>query len=200
MKYILYLYIINLYIMKNLLFILLSLSLFSCKKDVPPQTSQPVKIEEVISLWGEWKLLSGDMYMENMETGEKIKYSHFGPSRTISSLRYDGSLFDIDNIEQNVTLWSFYAPANNSTLGTFALNGNIVDLYGLSVIGNNWSIIENPDGKISHMGGSARPISATIDDYGKKIVKFRVGQMVTTINNYNWTYFSELRFQKIKEW
>lgn len=186
--------------MKNFIFILLLLTLFSCKKDVTPQTSQPVKIEEVISLWGEWKLLSGDMYMQNMETGEKIKYSHFGPSRTISSLRYDGSLFDIDNIEQNVTLWSFYTPLNNSTLGTFALNGNIVDLYGLSVIGNNWSIIENPDGKISHMGGSARPISATIDDYSKKIVKFRVGEMVTTINNYNWTYFSELKFQKIKEW
>ena len=62
--------------MKNFIFILLLLTLFSCKKDVTPQTSQPVKIEEVISLWGEWKLLSGDMYMQNMDEYKAQYYSN----------------------------------------------------------------------------------------------------------------------------
>ena len=58
--------------MKKLLFVLaLTLTFASCQKEnIQPNPVEVVEIEESgIDLYGEWVLLDGQMFIENMETG-----------------------------------------------------------------------------------------------------------------------------------
>jgi hypothetical protein len=191
--------------MKNLIYLIIcaSLVLTSChKENIQPNSQPAVLVNQEISLYGEWLLVGGSMYMENLETGKKTKYDHFGPGKTISSLDYNGSDLDIEVIELNVTTWSFYQPPLVPGYGRFALNGDTLNLYGLNVTKHNWTIMENPTATMStmQMGGSTRPISAKICDYSDSIVYFYIQEGYASIDNENYSYISELKFKKIKSW
>jgi len=191
--------------MKSLIYLIIaaSLVLVSCKKENPqPNPQIPTDLNQEIRLYGKWLLVGGSMYVENIETGQKTKYDHFGPGKTVSSLNYDGSEFEIEVIELNTTTWSFYEPPAVPGFGDFVLNGDIQHPYGFYVTKNNWTIMENPQSTSSNMqmGGSSRPISSAICDYSDSTVYFYVQEGYTSINNQNYTYISELKFKKIESW
>ena len=187
-----------------LFFSILILTTVSCKKEeveLPPQNE--VQIENEISVWGVWELVSGKMYVDNLETGEKIVYNHFGGTKTLSSLRYSGTIFNIEEIEMGVTTWEFIKPVNSTGIGvgTFILNGDTEHPYGFNVTQHNWTIIEHPlatEAEYIQLGGSARPISSTIYDYSSQEVRFRIQEGYENINGYNCHYFNELIFRKIQ--
>jgi len=182
----------------RILFLTLFLFLgFSCQKAEKPQPKvDDTEIsEETILLFGDWKLLSGRVYMENLETHEKIFYRHFDSVKTVSSLRYSGWLFDIERIVRDSTTWSFRRP-KHGTIGEFWLNGDSLNPYGLNITKSNLTIVENSTGP-TKLGGSSRPISAFIDDYNKVIVNFYIQETYESIDGINYKYFSELKFRKL---
>ena len=191
-------------LMKNLIYILIltSLAFTSCKKEEYKPINQEIEeaatIEEGIVLYGEWKLVSGKMYIENMETGEKTVYDHFSPTKTTSSLRYSGAQLEFETIEQNVTTWEFIAPPNWQGYGEFILDGDTLQPYGLYIVEDMWSIIEHPTATASTMqlGGSSRPVQAVVTDYTNQQVAFTVQEAYESIGGYNCNYYSELIFQK----
>lgn len=189
--------------MKNIL-ILLSLivciSLISCKKDDTTKPKLTVEEPKELSIYGEWLLIGGDMYMENMETHVKTSYHHFNTTKTVSSTRYEGSLFPIEIIENNKTTWAIYPPNMVPGNGVFILNSDTLNQYGFHVTTSNWTIIESPLTGKTQMGGGSRPISATIVDYDEKIGEFTIEEGTTSIKNQNYTYFNVLRLKKTKEW
>jgi hypothetical protein len=185
-----------------ILFLVLSITV-SCKKDnIEPNEQPNVAQVEQIRLYGKWLLIGGSMYMTNMETNVKTKYNHFGPDKSISSLDYNGADIEFEVIELNTTTWSFYEPPSVPGFGEFVLNGNLNKPYGFYVTKSNWTIMEHPQSTQSNMqmGGSSRPISATIHNYSDSTVYFYVQYGYTSINNQNYSYFSELKFKKIESW
>lgn len=180
--------------------------LSSCtKEDVKPaneEINEAGLVNEEIRIYGKWLLLDATMYIENLETGQKTSYSHFDATKTVSSLRYDGPLFDFEVIEQNVTTWSFYQPPYVPGFGEFVLNGDTLNPMGFYVTKSEWSIVEHPTANASNMqlGGSSRPIEAYIEDYSNEIVNFYVQISYESINGYNCKYFTEMRMKKIQAW
>ena len=66
----------------------------------------------------EWRLYSGRVYVENLQSGESYYYDHFGPNKTTSNLDiYGGSLSSIDSLTALQYSWYF-------SNGSFVLNGN----------------------------------------------------------------------------
>lgn len=198
--------------MKKFLYILaillsLSLSFTSCTKEefVPVEqiTEDTIPSDPELRIYGKYVLLSGKMYITNLETGEKTKFDHFGPNKDYSSLRYSGSMYDFEDLEQNITTWEFYAPAQVPGYGEFVLNGDSLDPYGFYVTKNNWTIVEHPltnNMEDIKLGGSARPISGYVEDYDEQIVVVYVQDAYENINGWNCKYYSALRFRKIEEW
>ena len=131
-----------------------------------------------------------------------IQNYHFGPNKVISSLDYNGSDIEFETIELNVTTWSFYQPPSVPGFGEFVLDGDLTNPYGFYVTNNNWTITEHTQSTASNMqmGGSSRPISATIYSYSDSIVYFYVQNGYTSIANQNYSYFSELKFKKVESW
>ena len=191
-------------LMKKLIYILIlaSLTFTSCTKEEYKPLNQEIEeaatIEEGIVLYGKWVLVSGKMYIENMETHEQIVYDHFSPTKTTSSLRYGGAQLEFETIEQNVTTWEFIAPPSWNGYGEFILDGDTLNPYGLYVMGESWSIVETPTATASTMqlGGTSRPISAVVSNYGSNQVTFTVQEAYESIDAYNCNYYSELIFEK----
>lgn len=185
-----------------ILLVVLSLTV-SCKKETiePNNNTNTEEIQE-IGLYGKWVLVGGSMYITNMETGEKTKYNHFGPNKTVSSLDYNGADIEFEVIELGVTTWSFYRPPSVPGFGEFVLNDDLNNPYGFFVTNNNWTIMEHPQSNSSNMqlGGSSRPIDATICDISDSTVYFYVQNAYTSIDNQNYSYFSELKFKKVASW
>jgi len=165
----------------------------SCKKQEPLKSDNETEIVvEEIELYGKWILVGGQMYVE--ENGVKTVYEHFSPSKTVSSLRIDGQIFDFEIIELNRTIWEFKRSDVNLEYGEFILNNDYYNPYGLNITNNNWTIIEHPDSNIpSKLGGSSRPISAEIFNYEDKIVTFFVQEMISGDKK----YFNALQFKKL---
>ena len=192
--------------MKNLTILLLlafTVAITSCSKedDSMYQAVQEAEAKsDSISIYGTWTLVDGKMYVENLDTQEMTVYEHFDGSKTTSSLRYSGAIYDIENISAGVTTWEFIAPPNGSNIGEFILNVNTATPYGFNNTQSFWSIIENPSATTAaemQMGGSARPISAVIDDSNANTVIFTIQEAYESVDGENITYHSELRFQKI---
>jgi hypothetical protein len=195
--------------MKKFFYILIAISItfVSCKKEVIEPINNEVeetsKIDEEIRIYGKWVLIDAIMYVENLETHEKTSYNHFGTNKTTSSLRYSGSMYDFEDIEQGVTTWSFHQPNYVPGYGEFVLNGDTLNPMGFYVTKSDWTIVEHPQAtNIDDMqlGGSARPIEADIYDYGQEIVEFYVQITYENIDGYNCKYFTELKMQKIEQW
>ena len=185
--------------------ILLVFLLVSCQKEeLEPQTTPQTNDSktDTVSLYGKYTLLSGKMYVDNMETYQKTVYNHFSGSKTTSSLRYGGSLFPFEDIMQNVTTWEIIGPKTPSGHGEFILNNDLNDPYGFYITRSNWSIVEHPltntNGITQKLGGSARPISGYLLNKIDSTVIFRIQTGTGNINGYNCRYFSELKFKKLK--
>ena len=97
--------------MKNFrLHFLLVISFFtlltSCEKEYPYPTDSyqitlaPIDNSPAVTLWGKFRVISAVMYVDNKETGEHYVFNHFSPTKDTSSLRWGGSMFDIENIEE----------------------------------------------------------------------------------------------------
>ena len=100
--------------MKTILKILFLLLIISgCEKEplLPPcgptQYNDDVTTHvETNLLDGEWEVISGTMYMENLDTGEEEEIFIFSNGPT-GSLRYDGSMYDFETLVRNQTTWTF---------------------------------------------------------------------------------------------
>ena len=204
--------------MKNLFKILLVatmfLSLASCKKEYPyPSNGYPKGTPDSnyiwdtdtvnkISLWGEFLIIDAVMYVDNHETGQKTKYNHFDFGKTTSSMRWGGSMFDIENITKDSTTYSFYRPIGDSKFGKFVLNEDTTKHYSVYYQGFNKSITEDPIYGMSEqlMGGSSRPFSGQLLNLNDKTVVIQIQEMEGSINGYNCRYWTQLTLRKIHEW
>lgn len=188
----------NISIMKHIIVILILSMFISCKKETPAVVTPVTKDVRQLSLWGEFVVLDAQLYLDNHETGAKLVYNHFSSSKNVSSLRYDGSVFEIENIMKDVTVYSFYRPQTGN-ISTFLLNRDSSKVYGLNVTSSFSSIIENPTSGQQLMGGSSRPFSGWTIDYDNKIVILHIEEVEASVGGYNCRYFTELRLRKIKE-
>jgi len=185
------------------LFLLLALSLtfVSCEKRVIEPNlpvEEQVTSDTGVELFGKWVLRSGKMYMENLDTGEKIVYDHFDGTQTVSSLRYGGAAFEFETIKVNVTSWTFIAPPSIPNDGEFWLDNDSIQPYGLYITESNWTITEHHTATSpsdQQFGGSARPISAIM--VSSNVAEFTVQEAYESIGGENFNYHSVLTFEKI---
>lgn len=195
--------------MKNLAQILIVLSIailtVSCRKqEVYPTSQLPSNVPtnsipaNSVSMWGEFVVTDAIMYVDNHETGEKTVYNHFDSGKSVSSLRIDGPMFDIEKIEKNVTTYAFYQPINS--IGRFILNGDSTKLYDIKYSGSNKTIIEDPTSGIQLIGGSARPFNGWTTDYANGIIVIHIEELEGSLNGYNVHYYTELTLKKTKSW
>ena len=167
----------------------------SCKKEDPLIPSNGVfQGEPSLSIYNEWLLIGGELHLENLETGETTVYNHFDNTNTVSSLRWDGPMFEIERIVIDSTTWSFYEPVGD--YGEFRLNNDSINSYGLNITKYNISIIENPYSTQQQMGGSSKPIIIEDEDYGSGIIWLHVHEQYMSDNGMNYKYYSVLKFIK----
>jgi len=180
-----------------ILIAILIIGFSSCKKeelDTPPPSDDSTFIE--VSILNKWVLVDATMYFRNLETNQWYSMSHFGPDRTVSSLRYSGVMFEIERIEQFVTTWEFKAPPSIPGTGEFILDNDTINPYGFYMTAHNWTIIEHPlCGENTQLGGSSRPINVYVID--ENYIMIQIEQVYESIGGYNHVYFSELKFQKV---
>ena len=192
--------------MKNLYLILLVLFLGSCEKEIIyPSDQYPInktnkKLGKTIDYWGEFIIIDAVMYIENKETQEKFVFNHFGPNKTHSSLRWGGSLFEIEEIIKDSTTYSFWKPFKFPGYGKFVFNGDTSKHYAVNYIGFNNSIIEDPVRPQSLLAGSARPFSGQTINYDEKTVAIQIQEMEGSIDGYNCRYWTQLTLRKVKSW
>jgi len=194
--------------MKNYkLFVIgLCLLLFSCrKKEIYPTEQLPSNVPSInetksINSWGKFLIIDAVMYVQNNETNEKFVFNHFGPNKDTSSLRWGGSLFEIENIVKNKTTYSFWSPSSYPGIGLFVLNGDTSKHYVVQYNGPSRSIIENPFYNEQLIGGSARPFSGQTIDYDNKIIAIQIEEVEASINGSNCKYWTQLTLKKIEEW
>ncbi len=185
-----------------LIFLIASLVFTSCTKEEIKPINQRLEDagtnEEGILIYGEWKLLSGKMYVHNLETNQNTVYDHFDATKTTSSLRYGGSQFEFDTIIKDSTTWTFIAPPNWQGYGEFWLDNDSIQPYGFYVLDDFWSIVEHPTATTSttQLGGSSRPLAAVVSSYSNQTVEFTVQEAYESIGGYNCKYYSILTFQK----
>ena len=190
--------------MKNLIkilcIVLLSVSCETEPISIPcttpyPITQNPLTYTDVHLIDGCWELLGGKMYVENLETGESYELFHFQYSDT-SSLRYNGSMYEFEDIIKKNTSWCFDFPLEVPGMGDFVLNNDSLYPYGLSVTSNNITITEPLVGSYLLLGGSSRPLLYEIVSLENKIVNFYVQETYENIDGYNHRYYSKLKFKK----
>ena len=194
--------------MKKIFYLFLVLFLFSCEKeskfasDTYNYNFTSKEDSKKISRWGKFLVIGGTMFINNNETGEMVKYNHFDSLKTVSSLRWGGGYFEIENIEKDVTTYSFYKPFNYPGNGRLIIDDDSTKHYMVNYIGMNSTIIEDPVEGMQQqmMGGSSRPFTLYVIDYENKILGMRINQIECSINGYNCKTWNEIRLQKIEEW
>lgn len=199
----------NLFI-KFFIFAIIALSLVSCKKEYPyPSDGYDVKpvgeyidTGKRITQWGKFLVIDAVMFVENHETNEKKMYHHFGPNKTVSSLRWGGSMFDIETIIKDSTTYSFYRPNSFPGYGKFVLNGDTSKHYAVYYFNQNKAIVEDPVYGMTQqlLGGGSRPFSGQLLNYDEKTVVVQIQEMESSINGYNCRYWTQLTLKKIQEW
>ena len=193
------------------LFILIGflIVLTSCEKEYPYPSKYYTNVPtaggydttNLVNSWGKFVLIDAIMYIDNHETGKKTSYNHFGPNKNVSSLRWGGSLFDIEMIIKDVTTYSFWnTPTGGNGMGKFVLNGDTSKHYMVNYIGSYHSIIEDPTHGQQNLGGSARPFSGYTISKSDMTVSIQIQEMEGNINGYNCHYWSQLTFKKIESW
>ena len=178
-----------------LVFLSLILVFTACEPEVielPIQPETPIEV----TIFHQWKLVDGEMFFVNLETSEKTMLKHFGPGREVSSLRYSGIYLPIERIEigENATTWKFIMPPAGVGQGEFILNGSETPM-GFQVSHSYMSITEHPTATEiveQQLGGSARPITAYT--LSSDTIIIQIHNAYESIDGYNYTYFSELKF------
>ena len=202
------------YININLRWLLLTflvLSLNSCKKEfdypsndygIKPVDEKFIDNGRYITLWGKFLLIDAVMFVENKETNEKKMFHHFGPTKNTSSLRWGGSIFEIETIIKDSTNFSFYKPKSIPGYGNFILNNDTSKHYAVYFTNNHKSIVEDPIYGVKQqlLGGSAKPFSGQILNYDEKTVVIQIHEAYASINGYNCRYWNQLTMKKIEEW
>lgn len=199
----------NLFI-KFFVFTVIVLSLASCEKDylypingknVKP-VSEYVDTGKTITQWGKFLVIDGVMFVHNLETNEKKMYHHFDSNKKQSSLRWGGSMFDIENIYKDSTTYSFWRPSSFPGYGKFVLNGDTTKHYAVYYCGFNKAIVEDPVYGMTQqlLGGSSRPFSGQLLNYDEKTVVIQIQEAYNSIDGYNCRYWSQLTLKKIEEW
>lgn len=190
--------------MKKFIYLfLLAFGLFftSCEKEElqdEPIIEVGIQEDDTTSVYGKYQLISGKMYITNLETNERKVYNHFGPGKSTSSLRYNGSLYPIEDLIEGVTTWEITPPPYVPGYGEFILNGDYANPFGFNVTRSNWTIIEHPSGGSGQqMGGSAIPLEGHLIDKAEGTVMFTLFQGYASIDGYNVRYLSELTFKKL---
>ena len=190
--------------MKNFIYGLVLLTFLSCRKEIiePKPVVAPIEAPDSLSLNGEFVLVSGKLYLDNLEDGSKIVYNHFDATKSRSSLRYGGAIIPFETIIKDTTTWSFYLPKIVPNVGKFVLNEDTLNPMGLNVTAHNLTVIEYPTATFgsTQLNGSARPIQIVLVDGKQKLIKIYVQEAYLSINGYNYKSFNELIFKKIKEW
>ena len=154
----------------------------SCKKEEPlrPNNDQDVYVNNASVEGVNWVLVSGRIYIENIDNGDKFVYDHFGGSTTESVMDiFSGSSpVKMDSIKQNYTTWFF----NN---GIFTLNGTYSYQY------SDYQYTYSPYGLEN---GSSRPIEITRVTDEVLTVMVHEGFGSDGVNNFN--YVNQLTFVK----
>jgi len=180
----------------------------SCEKEEYPYPSNDYNTTvpnfnegPTINRWGVFLVIDAVMYINNLETGEKIVCNHFSSTKSRSSLRWGGSIFDIETIIKDTTTYTFYEPISYPGNGRFVLNGDVSKHYMVNYIGMYSTIIEDPIYGATEqlMGGSARPFSGKILNINEMTIKIQIQEMVETINGKDVRYWTELTLKKIEE-
>ncbi len=178
----------------------------SCKKKVVYPTDQlpanvPTKdTTPTVDSWGKFVIIDATMWVENKETGVKTRYNHFNTTKSRSSHRWGGGMFDIETIIKDTTTYSFWKPINFPGIGKFVLNDDTTKYYGVNYIGMYSTIIEDPTHGQQNMGGSGRPFSGITLDYTNQLIGITIQEMEGSINGYNCRYFTELTLKKTQSW
>lgn len=190
-----------------LLFSIAIVALSSCTKEPMPSDAyavDPIGVDEgpTIDRWGMFLVIDAVMYIDNLETGEKTVFNHFSSIKSRSSLRWGGSMYDIEVIIKDTTTYSFYEPINFPGIGNFVLNGDTSKHYGVNYIGSYNTIIEDPVYGVTQplMGGSSRPYSAQVWDYNSSTIAMQIQEEVGSINGQNVRYWTQLKLKKIVSW
>lgn len=194
-------------ITKIFVFTLIIASLSSCKKE-ELKPNNGVVIEQpngnglTISQWGKFLIIDAVMFVRNHETGEKKMYHHFDSIKKISSMRWGGSMFDIETIIKDSTTYSFYKPSNFPGYGKFVLNGDTTKHYAVYYFNTNKAIVEDPVYGMTQqlLGGSSRPFSGQILNYDEKTIVMQIQEMEGSIDGYNCRYWTQLTLKKTEEW
>ena len=189
-----------------LLFLILGVTFTSCKKEDIQPTQPAIEIAPSVELSGKWLLVGGEMYVSNLTTDSDSVYSHFGPNKTVSSLRFmESPNFDIESIEINQTTWSFYDPQNVGGFGEFVLNDNNSNPYAIefSFAGGQVTpkaIIPNPNNTSGNQLSRMVLMGFEAYDVANNVWVFYVYNATTSHNGCNYEYFSALKFKKIQSW
>lgn len=193
---------------KTALYFILSITIFvsSCKKEVIYPSDELTAQAQVpnlnnggcINRWGKFVIVGATMWVENHETGEKKTYNHFSANKSRSSLRWGGSLFDIENIIKDTTTYSFYKPFSYPGFGRFVLNDDTTKFYVVNYVGMYSTIMDDPTHGQSNIGGSSRPFSGITVDYNNNLIGITIQEVEGSIDGYNCRYFTELTLRKIE--
>ena len=183
------------------------LSLTSCKKQsINPTDELPASIPSIsedngaIGGFGKFVIVDAVIYVDNHETGIKTKYGHFSSTKSRSSLRWGGSLYDIETIIKDTTTYSFWKPLAYPGIGKFVLNDDTTKYYGVNYIGLNRSIVEDPTHNQQNLGGSARPFSGQVKSTTDKTIVIQIQEVEGVINGENCRYYTQLTLKKVQEW
>lgn len=174
--------------MQKILLILSFLTIFSlisCKKDVNLRQN---------TIIGKWKLVDGKMYIEDLLSGDITTNRHFANRNKVSSLRYDTTIYSLERIVRDSTIWTFKNSINNSNTGEFWLNNDSLNPYGFNLTNSYMSIIENGTGP-QKLGGSSRPI--TFDEINNNKIYIFIQETYASIDGYNVRYYNRLEFIRL---
>ena len=162
-----------------------------------PTTQNNGEYSGVDFLDGCWTLMGGTMYVENLDTDETDELFLFSVDNE-SSLRYDGiPLYSIESLFRYETTWCFNFPSSTPGNGSFTLDGDTVQPYGLNVTSNNITVTEDVSGRYQLLGGSAKPINYEIVSVDNKVINIYIQETYENIDGYNYYYFSKLKFKKL---
>ena len=191
--------------MKVFIYLLgLVLLVCSCEKEPVEYNKSNISLPDsgdigpTLSINGEWLLISGRMYLKEMEGNyESSKYDHFDANKSNSSMRYGGSLCRIEDLYGDSTIWDFNI--NEYGGGVFILDRDSSSKYNIQAGSyGSWRITENMNMNIPQkMGGSAKPFTAHINDFDNQIIDVIINEMSTGIDGINYTYHNVLQFKKL---
>ena len=179
----------------------------SCEKEEYPYPSEeygatPPEFGDGIHIHrqGVWLVTDAVMFVENNVTGAKTVYQHFSKTKSRSSMRIGGSIFDIEEIIKDTTTYTFYNPVSYPGNGRFVLNGDTTKHYMVNYMGLYSTIIEDPVYGVNEqmMGGSSRPFVGRILNLADSTIYLKIQEMDGSLNGESISYFTQLTMKKIQ--